>query len=168
MSPAPDPTDATRAAAEHRERIGRTLRGLRASRGLTLRELAALLEVSPATVSSIENGRTGLSSARVSRWAEVLDVPVARVFADAEEADAAPPSKPPGPVLDGAHPTVGDWRSFPPLVLDPALGGALSAFLEFGYHGATMRTIAERAGLSVPGSTTTTRASSRCWSRCST
>jgi AcrR family transcriptional regulator len=31
------------------------------------------------------------------------------------------------------------------------LAAGLSAFLEFGYHGATMRDIARRAGLSVPG-----------------
>lgn len=44
-----------------------------------------------------------------------------------------------------------DWRNYPPLVLDQPLQAALSAFLEFGYHGATMRSIAGRAGLSVPG-----------------
>lgn len=44
-----------------------------------------------------------------------------------------------------------DWRSYPPLTLDQPLQAALSAFLEFGYHGATMRSIAQRAGLSVPG-----------------
>ncbi|MDP9459797.1 MAG: TetR/AcrR family transcriptional regulator, partial [Actinomycetota bacterium] len=43
------------------------------------------------------------------------------------------------------------WRIFAPLELDPSLTAALAAFLEFGYHGATMRNIAQRAGLSVPG-----------------
>ncbi|MCW2748276.1 MAG: transcriptional regulator, TetR family, partial [Nocardioidaceae bacterium] len=31
------------------------------------------------------------------------------------------------------------------------LAGAIAAFVETGYHGATMRAIAERAGMSVPG-----------------
>lgn len=44
-----------------------------------------------------------------------------------------------------------DWRVFAPLELNPPLTAALAAFLEFGYHGATMRDIAQRAGLSVPG-----------------
>jgi len=48
-------------------------------------------------------------------------------------------------------PGAGHWRSYPPLRLDQPLQAALSAFLEFGYHGATMRDIAQRAGLSVPG-----------------
>ena len=33
----------------------------------------------------------------------------------------------------------------------PALRGALACFLELGYHGSTMRGVAERAGLSVAG-----------------
>jgi AcrR family transcriptional regulator len=40
---------------------------------------------------------------------------------------------------------------FPPLGLDPALAGALAAFLDLGYSGASMRSIADRAGLSVAG-----------------
>lgn len=54
-------------------------------------------------------------------------------------------------VGSGARPSTMDWRSFRPLEMDQALRGALSAFLEFGYHGAPMRTIAERAGISVAG-----------------
>lgn len=44
-----------------------------------------------------------------------------------------------------------NWRSYSPLHLDPPLTAALEAFLELGYHGATMRDVARRAGLSVPG-----------------
>ena len=44
-----------------------------------------------------------------------------------------------------------DWRRFPPIELDAPLAAALAAFLEVGYHGATIRDIAQRAGLSVPG-----------------
>ena len=136
----------------HRERLGRTLRDLRRARSLTLRQLAGLVGVSPATLSSIENGKTGVSSERVSLMAEILEVPVEQVFSGSvtEESDPGLLVSP-GPAARHSSPDLDDWRSFPPLVLDVALAGALSAFLEFGYHGATMRIIAERANLSVPG-----------------
>ena len=137
-------------------RLGRTVRALRASRGLTGRDLASLLDVSAATVSAIENGRTGVSAQRTARLAEVLGVPVERMFAaeragrpePPEAAGRADPGR--GGPLRGSDDTLA-WRQFFPLDLDTALAGALSSFLEFGYHGATMRTIAERANLSVAG-----------------
>lgn len=140
------------AGPDHRARLGRTLRELRQSRALTLRQLAGLLGVSPATLSSIENGKTGLSSERVSLMAQILEVPLEQVFTGSAtdgDDDAAADVPDPSNGLADLDPV--DWRSFPPLVLDVALSGALSAFLEFGYHGATMRIIAERASLSVPG-----------------
>lgn len=134
----------------HRELLGATVRDLRRSRGLTLRDLARALAVSPATVSAIENGRTGTSSERVVQLADALGVRVERLVGTLAE-----------PVSDerwalrasaGARPpATDDWRSYAPLVLDPALRGALATFLELGYHGATMRAVAARAGLSVAG-----------------
>lgn len=47
--------------------------------------------------------------------------------------------------------TITDWREFGPDTLSPPLQGALEAFARNGYHGASIRTIAEAAGLSVPG-----------------
>lgn len=44
-----------------------------------------------------------------------------------------------------------EWRQYSELQLDPVLKAALEAFVETGYHGATVRDIARRAGLSVPG-----------------
>jgi AcrR family transcriptional regulator len=44
-----------------------------------------------------------------------------------------------------------DWRIFPPLLVGPVLSAALEVFVEVGYHGASVRDIARRAGLSVPG-----------------
>ena len=79
----------TDAAAEHRAALGRTLRELRSSRGLTLRDVAGLLAVSPATLSAIENGKTGISSERIARLAEALDVPVQRVFATPDRCSPA-------------------------------------------------------------------------------
>jgi AcrR family transcriptional regulator len=45
----------------------------------------------------------------------------------------------------------GSWRHYEDLVLDRPLAAALSAFVDFGFHGAKIRDIAHRAGLSVPG-----------------
>jgi AcrR family transcriptional regulator len=44
----------------------------------------------------------------------------------------------------------GEWREFPPLELTPILAAALDAFHENGFHGATVREIARRVGLTVP------------------
>lgn len=43
------------------------------------------------------------------------------------------------------------WRSFDEQRLSAPLAAALHCFVEQGYHGTTIRRIAERAGLSVPG-----------------
>lgn len=135
--------------ADHRGDLGRTVRGLRRARGLTLRELADLIGVSPATLSGIENGRTGVSTQRVAEIADVLGVAVERLFASPGEPGVLALTVQPGQPGQPGPP--GAWREYAPLHLDAALAGALSSFLEFGYHGATMRTIAERAHLSVPG-----------------
>lgn len=136
-----------------RPELGRRVRELRNACGLTSRALAARLQVSPATLSAIENGKTGVSAERVVRLAEELGVPVQRMFGqpDVETPWARTARPPDGAVQAGARPSSSDWRAFPALGLDPALRGALSAFLEFGYHGATVRVIAERAHLSVAG-----------------
>lgn len=128
------------AAAQVRRTIGERLRGARESRGMSLRTLAARLEVSPATLSAVETGRTGLTAVRLTRVAELLDVPVEQLLV--RTAPLSPTRVPP--------PGSG-WRAFGPLVLEPSLAGALAAFVERGYAGATMRDIGIRAGLSVPG-----------------
>ncbi|MCK0438882.1 TetR/AcrR family transcriptional regulator [Gordonia alkaliphila] len=43
------------------------------------------------------------------------------------------------------------WRDYGPPDLPAPLSAALEAFAESGYHGTTVRDIASRAGLSVPG-----------------
>jgi AcrR family transcriptional regulator len=48
-------------------------------------------------------------------------------------------------------PPMSDWRDFGPDTLSPPLRAALVVFARHGYHGASIRTIAEEAGLSVPG-----------------
>lgn len=44
-----------------------------------------------------------------------------------------------------------DWRSFGPDMLTPPLQAALHLFVREGFHGTSIRSIAEAAGLSVPG-----------------
>lgn len=48
-------------------------------------------------------------------------------------------------------PVDGQWRDFSEPSLPPLLQRALDCFVEQGYHGTTIRVIAARAGLSVPG-----------------
>jgi len=43
------------------------------------------------------------------------------------------------------------WREYDPSPLSPVLDAALMCFMEQGYHGTSIRMIARRAGLSVPG-----------------
>lgn len=43
------------------------------------------------------------------------------------------------------------WRDYAKPPLPPLLQAALDCFVESGYHGTSIRTIASRAGLSVPG-----------------
>ena len=60
--------------------LGAQVRTARTSKGLTLRGLARALDVSPATLSQIENGRTGLTVHRLSRIADILDLTPADIL----------------------------------------------------------------------------------------
>lgn len=151
-----------------RAAIGQRVKDIRLRRGMTLRSLASRLSVSPATLSAIENGHTGVSSVRLAQIAELLEVSVEELFSlpkpgSYRDWPLAGASR--GRSLaaslrhheSAAHASSVDddsgldWRHYPPLDLDPPLAAALSSFLDLGYHGATMRHIAQRAGLSVPG-----------------
>jgi AcrR family transcriptional regulator/DNA-binding XRE family transcriptional regulator len=123
-------------AAAAREGLGRRLREQRRAAGMTLRETARALGVSPATWSAVENGRTPVGEPRLAAAAGLLGVDPERL----RTPFSAPPPR--GPV---------GWRDFPPLELPAPLAGALQAFVELGYHGAGIRDVAQRAGLSVPG-----------------
>lgn len=46
---------------------------------------------------------------------------------------------------------ISNWRHHPTRIDRPILQAALDAIVEVGYHGTTIRKIAERSGLSVPG-----------------
>ncbi|WP_084465676.1 TetR family transcriptional regulator [Nocardia salmonicida] len=155
-------------AAEHA--VGARVRQARTTAGLSLRAVAQRIDVSPATLSAIETGKTGASVARLRSLAIELGTTVAWLIDDqaiigaddvpASERRAAPSAEPPsrsprrrapdesGP---GTYATPDSWREFPPLDIDPVLAAAIDSFVETGYHGATMRSIAARAGMSVPG-----------------
>ncbi|WP_336087446.1 TetR family transcriptional regulator [Nocardia sp. SSK8] len=122
--------------------LGARVRRARTAAGLSLRETARRLGVSPATLSAVENGKTGVSAARLIALATTFGTTAAALLDDTP-ARRAPTTTPTG--------TADDWRVFPPLDIDPVLAAAIAAFVETGYHGATVRTIAQRAGMSVPG-----------------
>lgn len=113
------------------------MRAARQRRGLSVRALADRLGVSAATISAIENDRTGVSVQRLLDLATALDVSAGSLL------HTAPSS----------HSSAGTeaWRVFGPLDADPVLSAAIEEFVRTGYHGATMRTIAARAGMSIPG-----------------
>ena len=129
-------------AGDSLRRTGRAIRQARSQRQLGLRELAARLGVSAATLSAIENGKTGLSVSRLQAIAAALQVPASDLIEAGEPTGYRPvPSKP----------APRSWRDFAPLPIDPVLAAAIQAFVATGYHGASMRAIARRANLSVPG-----------------
>lgn len=130
---------------------GAQIRAARTHRGLSLRALARAVHVSPATLSQVELGRTGLTLTRLTEIADALGTSVQDIL-------AIDPGRPTGgaagPARDGPPPRpeqARDWRIYGPLPFDLVLGAALDEFVHVGYHGATVRSIARRAGLSVPG-----------------
>jgi transcriptional regulator with XRE-family HTH domain len=60
--------------------IGTTIRQLRKDRGLTLNQLAALIESDVGNLSRLERGVQGYSDAMLKKVATALDVPVGRLF----------------------------------------------------------------------------------------
>lgn len=129
---------------------GQRIRAARRARGISLRGLAATLHVSPATLSQIENGHTGLSVDRLGRIGDALDLTAEQLLAFVEP---EPPREVPGvPAAPGRAPSpAAGWREYGPLEFDPVLLAALEEFLAIGYHGATVRGIASRCGMSVSG-----------------
>jgi AcrR family transcriptional regulator/DNA-binding XRE family transcriptional regulator len=130
------PAEGGTTATATQQSLGPRLREARRAAGLTLRETARALQVSAATWSAVENGHTRISESRLAAAAALFGADP-----DSLRTPAAPPPSDSEP----------DWRDFPPLLLPPPLAGALEAFVELGYHGASIRDIAQRAGLSVPG-----------------
>jgi len=118
----------------------------RISKGLSLREFANRVGVSPATLSAIENGKTGISVRRLQEISLALDESAAS-FLTRRVSGIETPENNEGFISRSEN----DWRNFAPLPIDPILAGAVKAFVLTGYHGATMRSIAQFAKMSVPG-----------------
>lgn len=64
------------------ERLGRTVRTLRAERGLSMKDLAADAELSLRFVSDVEAGRGNVSVRGLARLARALDVPVGSLLSE--------------------------------------------------------------------------------------
>lgn len=129
-------------AVARRQVTGERIRHKRQQQGISLRSLAKRVNVSAGTMSAIENGHTSVTVERMWDIAAALNVNVSALVSSAfpaTESSAAPASD------------VAEWRDFAPLDVDPVLTGAIAAFVATGYHGASMRTIAENAGISAPG-----------------
>jgi transcriptional regulator with XRE-family HTH domain len=78
------------AMSENAARIGARLRDLRATRELSLRQLAKLSGASPSLLSQIENGKVTPSVDTLSLLANALGVPVAAFFGDPASPAPAP------------------------------------------------------------------------------
>ncbi|MEV0685625.1 TetR family transcriptional regulator [Nocardia sp. NPDC050378] len=129
--------------------LGARLREARVAAGLSLRETARRIGVSPATLSAVETGKTGVSVPRLRRLATELGTTTQSLLD--ESRNAVTIQRPRGAVTGPIAEATRAWREFPPLDIDPVLTAAIESFVETGYHGATMRSIAHRAGMSVPG-----------------
>ena len=132
-------------------RAGGRIRRARERGGMSLRTLAARLEISPAALSQLENDRTQLTLQRLEEIAGVLRTTPEEILngsPPAADESAARSSRASARVR--ADP-VQNWRSYSPLPFSPVLRAALTEFVRIGYHGTTVRAVAERAGLSVAG-----------------
>jgi len=131
-------------------RVGESIRTARVRARVSLRELARRVGVSPATISAIENGKTGVSVERLHALAEALGTDAALLIRGPATEDRHVDA-----VVSQEAPNSGrsrpGWREFPVLEIDPVLQATIESFVETGYHGATMRSLAQRAGMSVPG-----------------
>lgn len=106
-----------------------------------MRVLARRLQLSAATVCAVENGHTGLSLTRLGQFADVFGVTTRDLLHDRPV------------VTTGSNHTATQehWRVFAPLDLDTVTAAAITSFVDTGYHGSTMRAIAQRAGMSLAG-----------------
>jgi AcrR family transcriptional regulator len=122
--------------------IGARVRAVRTAAGVSLRELARRLDLSPATITALEKGRTTMSVDRLHEIAIVLDVSPADLFATGSTAITR--------VADAQNSVAeGDWRRFAELDMDMVLRAALACIVQKGYHGCSIRDIAEEAHCSV-------------------
>lgn len=127
--------------------VGRSIRQARRAAGMSVRALAEHVQLSVGTISAIENGKTGVSTRRLRELAAALGTTGSALLEPGpDHADSTSYGR---QAAVSAEPA--DWRQFPDLPLDPVLSAAIDSFVESGYHGTSMRMLADRARLSVPG-----------------
>ncbi|MGW0039746.1 TetR family transcriptional regulator [Gordonia sp. NPDC003376] len=135
------------AAPTSRPTAGDRIRAARLSSGISLRELARRLGLSPATLSAMENGQTGITVDRFETIAAELRIEPTALLEGTHA--TAGPRRPASPIPTTTSPG-GRWRIYEgPDVTDPVLAAALRCIVERGYHGCTIRDIAGQAGMSV-------------------
>lgn len=125
------------------------VRSARQRSGLSMREVARRINVSPATMSAIETGKTGLTVQRLQHIADALGVSVVGVLKAADV--TAPIASPPAELGSDGTSGTRNWRIFDPSDIDPVLLSAIEVFVRMGYHGATVRMIAGGSGMSIAG-----------------
>lgn len=125
---------------------GAVIRATRERGAVSLRELARRIDVSPATLSAVETGRTALTVDRLGRIAQALGVAPAGLLSTPGHHAVHESARGERSTTDRR-----DWRVFEPLDLDPVITAAIEVFVATGYHGATVRQIARAAGASVAG-----------------
>ena len=121
-----------------------------------LRALAALLEVSPGTLSALERDLTPITVQRLEQVAAVLDVEARELLTPSTR---FPAGSKPVPLSELRHEVGGpaaqrdtrSWREFDSVELDPILQAATRLFVVHGFHATTMREVAAAAGMSVAG-----------------
>jgi transcriptional regulator with XRE-family HTH domain len=87
--------------------LGARLREVRLKSGLSLREVARRLGVSPSFVSQVENGKSQPSVATLYSFAQLFDVSIDQLFVTDAEGGQASLTGPPGtPVAKPGHPSV--------------------------------------------------------------
>lgn len=134
--------------------MGATIRSIREARGLSLRALAALLEVSPGTLSALERDLTPITVQRLEHVATVLDVEARELLTPSALAGSKRVSLSElthGVGSPAAQRERRSWREFDSVELDPILQAATRLFVVHGFHATTMREVAAAAGMSVAG-----------------
>lgn len=137
VTAAPEPTDSASQAA-----VGRDIRALRKSRGLTLAELALKVGRSIGWMSQAERGRSALSINDLRRIARALDAPISWFFAH----EGVPEAERGYVVRAGSRRQIGSVEGgLVEELLSPDLGGAFEVVHAVFEPGAELKELVTRA-----------------------
>lgn len=128
--------------------VGGRVRAARTRAGLTLEELSSQIGVSPATLSLIERERVSVTVERVSQLAEVLGLELEDLMYSGDFEPSAVRTGPGGREHAGAPHLV---RGAPDAPHPKIVEAIIDCFVRWGYHGTSMRQIAQAGGVSVAG-----------------